>query len=341
MPKIIGENIDTLCNFQMLPGSGDLTRGETQKFYKAARQAQKDPLTYLAATALAERVKPGDNVLIVTGARNELVLPYGETDGPIGGVALARACYFGLGANSIVTVEESNKEPTEATIRASGLYLREPDMLGKVQGICVLDFYPLGPEAGKQHARWLMDTYNPKAIMFIEKHGPNAKGHFHTVTGREIDMNGMANTQYLLEIAKEQDVVTIGMGDGGNEIGNGVIYDAVREISPWGKKCLCPCNDGIATVSATDIFVATSISNWGAYGICAMLAFLKKDVNIMHDEDTERRMVEACAYFGSVDGIAMIPLPKVDGISIKGGQAFVTLLRELVVNGLSNVARHV
>ena len=48
---------------------------------------------------------------------------------------------------------------------------------------------------------------------------------------------------------------------------------------------------GVATVCATDIFVAASISNWGMYGVAAMLAFLVEDVNIMHDEETERRMI--------------------------------------------------
>ncbi|MDR1558848.1 MAG: DUF4392 domain-containing protein [Clostridiales bacterium] len=229
----------------------------------------------------------------------------------------------------------------DAVIRASGLYLREPEALGKVSGVCVLDTYPLGLRAGQEHAKYLIDTYSPKAIIFIEKHGPNAKGRFHSVTGREIDMSKMANTHYLLDLAKERDILTIGMGDGGNEIGNGIIYEQVRKITAWGEKCQCPCGDGIATVAATDVFFAASISNWGAYGIAAMLAFLKGNVDIMHDEETERRMVEACAYYGSVDGLYNIPLPRVDGISLKGGQAFVTLLREIVKNGLANVARHV
>ena len=49
MPKIIGESLDQLCNFNMFPGSGDLPRGETQHFYAAARRAQGDPLAYQPA----------------------------------------------------------------------------------------------------------------------------------------------------------------------------------------------------------------------------------------------------------------------------------------------------
>ena len=96
MPKVIGENIDVLCNIEMRPSEGDLPRGTTRKYYEAARDVQKDPLSYLAATALIERVMPGDKVLIVTGVRYPPILPFGETDGPVGAVAMARALDLSL-----------------------------------------------------------------------------------------------------------------------------------------------------------------------------------------------------------------------------------------------------
>lgn len=341
MPKIITEYIDMICNIQMLPGKGSLPRGCTKHFYDAARKKQKDPLTYLAAKALMERVKPDDVVIIATGARCEPILPFGETDGPIGAVALARSLDKALNAKTVITVEESNAAPTIACARASGVYVRDIQDFDKVPGACIIDYYPLGVEAGKKKAVELIDAYKPAAIIFIEKHGPNAKGELHSVTGRNIDKENMGNAYFLAYEAEKRGILTIGTGDGGNEIGNGLIYDEVREISPYGIKCQCPCGDGIATVVKTDIFVAASISNWGAYGICAALALLKEDVDIMHDTATERRMVEACAHYGSVDGISMRPEPRVDGISLEGGQAIVTLLREAVTNGLKSVDRHV
>ncbi len=341
MPKIVTEYIDMICNIQMLPGKGSLPRGCTKQFYEAARKVQKEPLTLLAAEALIDRVKPDDAVIIATGARCEPILPYGETDGPVGAAALARALDIALGAKTIITIEESNAAPTIACTRASGVYLRDAEDFDKVPGACIIDYYPLGVEAGKKKAIELIETYNPAAIIFIEKHGPNAKGEIHSVTGRAIDKENMGNAYFLASEAEKRGILTIGTGDGGNEIGNGLIYDAVREITPYGKVCQCPCGDGIATVAKTDIFVAASISNWGAYGISAALALLKEDVDIIHDTDTERRMVEACAHYGSVDGISMKPEPRVDGISLQGGQAIVTLLREAVTNGLKSVDRHV
>ena len=73
----------------------------------------------------------------------------------------------------------------------------------------------------------------------------------------------------------------------------------------------------------------------------AMIAYLKKDVNIMHDEDTEARMLIADVMEGAVDGETDRPIPAVDGIPLEGGQALVTLMREVVSNGLKNVTRKV
>lgn len=96
MPKIIGENIDRLCNIEYRPAVGS-QRGDIMRYYNAAREVQKDPLSYLCAKALMDRVKEGDTVLFVTGARFPHLLPYGETDGPLGVAALAKAVERGLG----------------------------------------------------------------------------------------------------------------------------------------------------------------------------------------------------------------------------------------------------
>lgn len=340
MPKVIGDYIDRLCNIEYRPGNFEM-RGNSMKYYEAARAIQKEPLSYLCAKAFIEHVKPGDKVLIVTGARAKYRLPYGETDGPLGAAALARALDRGLGAKCVVTVEESNKAPTMGCLMGAGCNMRELDEFEGTAGGCYLDLWPLGEKAGREHAKYLVDTFKPSVIVFCEKHGPNECGYCHSVFGARLPADEIANTWFLLDEAKEKGIITIGSGDGGNEIGNGVIYEAAREISPYGKKCQCGCGGGTATVCKTDIFFAAGISNWGLYSMAAMLAFMLKDVNIMHDADTERRMLEGCVAGGSVDGIFERPIPRVDGVSLEGGQAFVTLLREIVSDGLTISTRKV
>lgn len=188
-----------------------------------------------------------------------------------------------------------------------GCNVRDLDEWKITDGACYLDWYPLGSEKGPEHAKYLVETFKPKAIVFCEKHGPNEVGYCHSVHGARIPPEEFANTWHLLDEAKKHGILTIGTGDGGNEIGNGIIYEYAREISPYGKKCQCGCGGGTATVCKTDIFFAAAISNWGLYGVSAMLAYMLGDVDVMHTVDDERRMLEACAMGGSVDGMSMRP----------------------------------
>ncbi len=333
MYERIGNNIDYLCNFQMKAGHGNIKRGNTKLFFQAARNKQKAPLTYLAARELMRNVGKGDTVLIVTGVRNDPILLQGESDGPIGAAALARTLDIALGAKTVITVEESNLDVMRQVVKASGVMLRDSrDEFVSQEHAVYVDAFPLGEEAGREYAMKLVETYEPKAIVFTEKHGPNALGVLHTVTGRRIKKEDIANAYFLLDQAERKEILTIGVGDGGNEIGNGVIYEEIRQITDYGSVCVCGCNGGIATVSKTDVFVAASISNWGMYGICAMLALMTNKEWALHGPDTERDMIEACIHNGSVDGTSNRPLLRVDGTSVESGQSFITLLHEIIHN---------
>jgi hypothetical protein len=78
--------------------------------------------------------------------------------------------------------------------------------------------------------------------VFIEKTGPNAKGVHHSIMGTAKNPDETGHAFHLAEAAKARGIVTIGVGDGGNEIGNGLIYDAARQIQPYGLKCQCDCD---------------------------------------------------------------------------------------------------
>ena len=97
MPEIIGENIDRLCTVEMRPQG--MPRGKIHRLYEAARRKQNGrPLTLLAAEKLRAALKPGDYVILATGAGVPPWMPAGETDGPVGIAALGRALVMGLGA---------------------------------------------------------------------------------------------------------------------------------------------------------------------------------------------------------------------------------------------------
>lgn len=122
-------------------------------------------------------------------------------------------------------------------------------------------------------------------------------------------------------------MLTIGIGDGGNEIGMGRIIDAVKEHVPYGSKCQCPCKAGIGAVTETDVLVTANVSNWAATGIAACLAIKLANIDILHHGETEQKIIEACTEAGSIDGVSGYAKASVDGFSAKANGSIVEILR--------------
>jgi hypothetical protein len=83
-----------------------------------------------------------------------------------------------------------------------------------------------------------------------------------------------------------------------------------------------------------DIVFPASISNWGAYAITAMVAYLLQKPEILQDEDTERRMLEACIMAGAIDGPVGRPVMSVDGVNLKAQQGLINMLHAIIENAL-------
>ncbi len=336
---MVAEYVDRVINIEMRQ-MGGLPRGVTHRLYEAARAFHKEPLTYLAASKLIEHIKPGDNVIIATGAGVPPWLPKGETDGPLGAAALARSIDIGLGGKPILVGEGRCLAPIIDTTVAAGIMVCDEDLFRRRDHVAMAFEYPLGEANGKRFAQELMDKYSPKAIICIEKHGPSESGKYHSImgVGREPDL--VANVKFLVEMAQSKGVLTIGIGDGGNEIGFGNIHEDVKKIQLYGGKCQCPCGAGVATVTKADVLVAAAISNWGAYGVSAMLAYMLKKPRVIHDVDTEYRMLDASVRAGAMDGLYTDLSMYVDGTSADTQKALITMLREIVTNALSEQPRH-
>ncbi len=337
MPEIIGEYVDRLCNTEMRMKG--LPRGVTYPLYEAARQKQGAPLTYLAARGLMESVGSGDFVVLLTGAGMPPWLPSGETDGPLGAVSLARALAKGLGARPVYISEERNLAPVFAASTAAGVSIVSRDDIEQRAEAALAVPYPLGQEGALAKAKDLLDDFEPKAIISVEKTGPNEKGVFHTITGVEIPSDGQAHVYRMMEEAQRRGILTIGIGDGGNELGYGLIVEDVQELQDYGRRCQCPCGSGIATVVSADVLVSAAVSNWGAYGIAACLAHMLEDRDVLHDANTEYRMLEACAMAGALDGVYGSQILAVDGIDWQTQQSLITMLHSIVANGLKQFRR--
>jgi hypothetical protein len=330
MPEVIAEYIDRLCTVEMRPGKGNLPRGVIHRLYDAAREhGGGGPLTLGMAQALADNVKPGDAVLILTGAGGPPVLPKAEVDGILGAAALARAVHFSLGAVPYILTEERAAEPVRAAVWGAGLNFRRVDGDEVDHAVTFIPMTDNDDDANRAQATELLDSLKPAAVIGIEKLAPNRKNVIHGATG--LDYTPVhANPRYLFDGAAERGIVTLGIGDGGNEVGFGVVEDAVREIMPAGNKCECPCGDGSASNISTDKFLVAAISNWGGYGVSAMLAFLKGDLAPLINADELERMLRGVVDAGAFDGSTGRPTLGDDGVELQAQRGFIDMLQSIV-----------
>jgi hypothetical protein len=331
--RTAAESIDHLVTTEMRMASE--TAGMIKPLYQAAREEASEPLTLGAAHALSETVDEGDTVLIATGAGKGTVnLPRGETDGPLGAVGIAHALALALGARPVITTEDHCVDPLIATARAGGFNnLGYEELLERQNAVSITPFTKNQDEADAEAERFL-EMYDPSAIIAIEKGGPNRNGVYHSALGTDMTP-GRAKVAPLFDRANDKGILTIGVGDNGNEVGWGQIEEAVREIQPYGRTCQCPCEGGNACRIATDHFVVANTSNWGAYGVEAMLALLTETPDALHTPDDELRMLEYNILSGSNDGVYDRPIMKVDGTSEDTQHGIVAMLNDIVTNGLT------
>ncbi len=284
-------------------------------------------------------MSPGSNVIITTGfVLHPMQLRIGETDGPPGAVVLARALLEAFGAVPIILSEESQRHPTEVEMIAVGLTPVSLQNVGVARDggwthtSVFLDF-PLDEGEAMKRSSELISELEPSAIIAVEKPGKNKKGVHHSSKGFDISAENV-KVDFLIEEAKNQNILTVGIGDGGNEIGFGLIEDAARKYVPYGAKCQCPCGAGIITSTATDNLVTAGVSNWGAYGIVACLAALLEKTEILHTGPRERNILVEGTKAGLVGTVTRKHLFQADSLDVETHEQIVELMRTTVIRSL-------
>jgi hypothetical protein len=249
-----------------------------------------------AGLAAARALLKARRVLIATG----FCVPPGvpETDGLPGAGVLGQALRR-LGAEVCWITDPPVVEPLRAVL----------DALELAADIEVT------PEDGRADA--LLGRTRPTHLVAIERPGRARSGDYLSARGESVAAwNGPLDALFLRRAGRRP--VTIGVGDGGNEIGMGNVRARLVRESPLMAK--------IASVVRVDHLVVAGTSNWGAYGIVAGLSRLSGQP-LLHTPEVERRLIEACVAAGAVDGLRRWPKPTVDGLDLDVHAAVVQLLR--------------
>jgi len=289
--RSIGEGIDRLVSVEITG------RGVIGELYAAARRGKETPLCLEAASALLGRMHKGSVVVLATGLPT---YPWfaGEQDGPVGTATLARALVLAVGARPVIVTDPVNVEICAAAVRGAGLYVRSmEDALRLPTTAAVLPFPLAWGEAGTR-SEALLDTLRPSALIAIERPGANEHGQYHSAGGKSLT-DHCGKIDALFQAAREREIPTIGIGDGGNELGCAAIRETVLRTVPNGARCTCPCGGTVVPKVSTDLFVAAAISNWGAYGIEAAIAVLLERPEVMHTREIDVRVHDLCAAAGA------------------------------------------
>jgi hypothetical protein len=183
--------------------------------------------------------------------------------------------------------------------------------------------FPLGPPAAP--ARELLREERPAILASIERLGCNDRAVFHNARGRDVGQ-GKAALDALFEMAAAEGTPTLGIGDGGNEIGMGAIPDAVREAVPFARLCSCGCGGGIAAVTPTSVLITGGTSNWAAYALADLLARRSGRDDLIHTGDAEERILRFGVELGLVNGMRETVDPEVDAIPLPVHRAIADLL---------------
>jgi hypothetical protein len=300
------ENIDRAVTVEMRPQG--IARGIILQVYQQVRAAGL-PLSYQVAQALL--AQPVGHVGFLAGLVFPPHLPNGEIDGPVGSVVLGHSLSM-LGHRVTVFVEEPIVPVMEALTGVLGL-----DQIQIVDAWSVAD------------NEWDKIADDLDALIAVEKLGVNRKGQRHAITGVPFD-SGYPYADHLVKRLNAQNKLTIGFGDGGNEIGFGSVFDLARQIVPHGRDCGCPCGDGIITSTATRFLFPASTSNFGAYGVAAALALQTRCLEILPRPEDEIPLLEAALDAGCLDGGSGRRIAAEDGIPAETAVAVLRILETIV-----------
>jgi hypothetical protein len=235
--------------------------------------------------------------------------PAAETDGPAGAALLALA-FSRIGVSCRLLTDDACRSACEAALLGAGL-----------PGV------PIDAVAPDAPLQSLIEAWRGLGVdwmIAIERCGLSADGHPRNMRGEDLS----PYTAPLDRVFAAGPWRTIAIGDGGNEIGMGVLPAGLvaREV---------PLGATIACVTPADFLIAAGVSHWGAYGLIAGLAVCRADWrdNLLEclAPAPDRRILESLVQRGpAVDGVTLNRTLTIDGLEIAA--------HELVRDSVAQVA---
>lgn len=280
-----------------------------------------------AARDLAEH---GKVVAIVTGFFiPAATIPSAETDGPPGAALLA-AALARAGRETCLITDERCENAVRAAARVYDIDETRVLVAPHACADWAQEFFVNGLGSGLTHlvaVERVGPSHTAESLRAQNREGATPLEKFtNAVPERDRDrchnMRGMiideftADLHLLFDELKlfRPDAGTIGIGDGGNEIGMGKLpWETLADRLPGETAPLIPCR------IATDWNILAGTSNWGAMALAAATLLLSRCENRLAEwgSDHQQKVLETMIADGpAVDGVTRLPEPTVDGLPL-------------------------
>ena len=222
-----------------------------------------------------------------------------ETDGPPGAVTLGNALAK-LGNEIAYVTDELSSE-----------------VVRSIADHEVIEFPITNHFESANFANELVQEHSPSALIAIERAGLVGDGTYRNFRGVDF-------TPYNAKIDHlfDQHPYSIGIGDGGNEIGMGNLQNVIPTI----EHEFLPKNPCVTTT--TELIIA-SCSNWGGYGLVAALS-IKHHINLLPSVEEAKQMVRDIVAVGAVEGMSGESKEFVDGRDLEGDSVCISDLHALL-----------
>jgi len=230
-------------------------------------------------------------VLIATGFP---VVGTFETDGPVGAIALYDTLAR-IGLTPVLVCGKPLSTELAKKYRVHEISVGKPDDL----------------QAHEAKVLAALDKLKPSLIIAIERPGLAKNGHYHNMRGEDISA-GTARFDTFIELAN---CPSIGIGDGGNEIGMGNVFDFLSKL------------DIIPAATKVSELVIADVSNWAAHGLIALLGWHRKEDLLAHIDMVA--ILEYLSAGNSVDGVTRKNELTEDGLAPEIGLQLIADLRKV------------
>ena len=194
-----------------------------------------------------------------------------ETDGPPGAIAIGNA------------LQALGREVTYVTDVHSAPAMEEW-LEDRAE---VVEFPITGVQASRRETAAVLERTGPALVISIERCGRTRSDTYLNMRYRDITEH-TARLDYFFEAG----IPSVGIGDGGNEIGMGNLAEVIPTVATL------PPDPAVTRV---DRLVLASVSNWGGYGLVAALSRLVRQ-NLLPSVEEDRRLITHLVDRGAVDG---------------------------------------